>query len=94
MTFQSRSTGASALFLNITLASPQASNLIDYLPPILSGPGILIGWSARYLLLDPAGATMANYFRATYGASTLATFPNWTVLTLPLDYPADPIGPL
>ncbi len=82
----------SALYANLTISTPGATNLIGNLPPILAGPSILTSWSARYLLLDQAGAAIAAYFTATYGATLLGYYGTWSVFTLPLVYPSEPAG--
>lgn len=84
--------GSAALFLNISVSTPGASNLIPNLPPILIASSILLNWGARFLLLDAYGAAIAAYFTAMFGAVPLAAYPSWSVYTLPLAYPPPPLG--
>jgi hypothetical protein len=60
------------------------------LPPILSTPSILQGWSARYLLLDQFPGPIPRYYVHEFGAQPLAVLPLWSVYTLSLVYPSDP----
>jgi hypothetical protein len=81
------------LKLTISLTTPTASNLIPNVPPILSTPDLLLGWSARYMLLDSASAPLIAYYTTEFHAVELTSNPYWSVYTLPVTYPPTPYGP-
>jgi hypothetical protein len=93
----SSSRAGNTVKFQVNLTTPQASNLIHQLPNFVSTTAVWGGWSARFVLfstlhvpsalLPSLAADAPAYLQGEYGAQTVYTSGEWTVLLLP-PYPA------